>query len=176
MRHSETDASFKRRKFTITESLDEVLVDLADQNYQGNVSLCLRAAIEDHRETLNGTDSGLIAQQLLQRVDELTSRQEQVVTTVESLENSLDEIPTEARSSPSQPDQSDTKSRVLSGLETAEAPLRIEDLTEQLDLPTRRILPTLETLIDQGMITPIDGSPTRFQLAGRSRGNSEGMQ
>lgn len=176
MRHSETDASFKRRKFTITEQLDEVLVDLAEQNYQGNVSLCLRAAIEDHRETLNGTNSGLVAQQLLQRVGELSSRQEQIITTVQSLENSLDEIPTEVSSSSSQPGQSDEKSRVLSELEATEAPLRIEDLTEQLDLPTRRILPTLETLIDQGMITPIDASPTRFQLAGRSRDNNEGVQ
>jgi len=54
MSSQNTEYTFIRRKFTITESLDDVLTGMASQHYQGNVSLCIRAAIEDHRGTLAG--------------------------------------------------------------------------------------------------------------------------
>ena len=48
------ESDFTRRKFTIPRRLDEDLVRVAEDHYQGNVSLCLRAAFEDHKQTLNG--------------------------------------------------------------------------------------------------------------------------
>lgn len=47
------NTEFVRRTFTITTELDEDLERLAAEHYQGNVSLCIRHAITDHRESLN---------------------------------------------------------------------------------------------------------------------------
>lgn len=71
--------SFTRRKFTIPEQLDERLVKLADQHYQGNVSLCIRAAIEDHRSTLNETgQDSLHIQRLMSQLESTKSRQAEI--------------------------------------------------------------------------------------------------
>lgn len=175
MTRSESNASFKRRKFTITEVLDGVLEELADQNYQGNVSLCLRAAIEDHRETLNGTGSELVTQQLLQQADEIISRQDRIIEALENLEDDSDQGAAEVEPSFQTGGVSNDGHRILVILEAAETELRIEDLAEQLDLPASRIQPTLGTLLDRGLITSNGESPTRFRLAGRSHHNDQGI-
>lgn len=176
MTRGDSDASFKRRKFTITESLDNVLEELAEQNYQGNVSLCLRVAIEDHRETLNGTDTGLITQQLLQRIEELSSRQDQIDDALKSLERELAQKMAE-NGTPSFPVNgvSDDAQRILVALEDEATGLRINDLAERLDLPTARIQPALGTLVDRGIITPNGESPTRYQLPGIVEHESQGF-
>lgn len=175
MTRGKSDTSFKRRKFTITESLDEVLEDLAEQNYQGNVSLCLRAAIEDHRATLHGTDSDLVTQQLLHRVEKLTSRQDQIMEALEAVENNIGQETTEAKSSSLHiSGLSEDEQQILSVLEATDTGLRIDDLAERLDLPTARIQPALGILIDLGIIIPNGESPTRFRLAGRSSRSNRG--
>ena len=176
MTRDASDTSFKRRKFTITESLDEVLEDLAEQNYQGNVSLCLRAAIEDHRETHSGTNQSLVTQQLLHRIEELTSRQDQMIEELNALETSLAQEPARADSSLlRETGLSDDESRVLKSLETSETGLRIDDLADRLDRPTVRIQPALGSLIDLGIVIPTDESPTRFRLAGYPQRENQGL-
>lgn len=176
MTRGESDASFKRRKFTITESLDGVLEDLAEQNYQGNVSLCLRAAIEDHQETLSGTDQSLVTQQLLHRVEKLTSRQDQIIEELNTLETSLAQETAGADASSLQATGlSDDERQILRVLETTETGLRVDDLADRLDHPTARIQPALGSLIDLGIITPNGESPTRFRLAGRPHRENQGV-
>ncbi len=160
--------SFKRRKFTITESLDSALKELAAQNYQGNVSLCLRAAIEDHRETLHGTDSGLVAQQLAQRVDQLNARQEHVIDVLNDIQHTVNTDEEENKQTAQQKNVTRDEARILSVIEPAETWVRIEDIDDQLDLPVSQIQPAVGRLLDRGFISSSGDSPCRFQLAGRS--------
>lgn len=168
MTRKQSSRSFKRRKFTITESLDNVLEELAAQNYQGNVSLCLRAAIEDHRETLHGTDSGLVAQQLVQRVDKLTARQDHLIDVLNDIQANLNIDEKGTKQATQHKGVSRDEAQILTVIETAETWVRIEDIAEQLDLPASQIQPALGTLLDRGYISLIGDSPARFQLAGCS--------
>jgi hypothetical protein len=176
MKMENSNSTFKRRKFTITESLDDVLKDLADGNYQGNVSLCIRAAIEDHRKTLNGTDSGLATRKLLQRVDKLTAQQEQIINALDSLEDGLNQESTGSeRHSVQIRGLSDEANQILSVLENERTGLRIDDFADRLNLPTARIQPALGILVDRGMVIPDGKTPTRFHLAGLLNHDIQGV-
>ena len=85
------ESEFTRRKFTIPRRLDDELVRIAEKHYQGNVSLCLRAAFEDHKQTLNG-EGEIAFGRLLSHVDKVAARQSEVLDQIKSLE---DEIGTE---------------------------------------------------------------------------------
>ena len=76
-RHLPDDQSttITRRKFTLPKRLDADLQQFADQHYQENVSLCLRAAFEDHKNTLNG--EGRIA---LKRLEQEVSQLREITT------------------------------------------------------------------------------------------------
>jgi hypothetical protein len=164
-RHS--DPTFKRRKFTITESLDAALEELADQNYQGNVSLCIRAAIEDHRETLDGTGSGLLTKQLARRVDELTSRQDRVLESLSKIEENIERPQSQASHSTDTSEQlPENAALILETLETVGNGLRIDDLTDRLEVPSSRVQPVIGTLIDYGLVTAHGKPPSRYYLAG----------
>jgi Fic family protein len=161
------EPTFKRRRFTITESLDTTLEDLADQNYQGNVSLCIRAAIEDHKETLDGTDSGLQAQQLVRRVDELASQQERILDSLDTTEEDVGQSGNQAAPSVSAPEGlPENAAQILEALEMADGGLRIDDLTDRLRLSTAQVQPVIGTLVDRGLVTAQGKRPSRYHLAG----------
>jgi len=169
MTRRDSEPIFKRRKFTITESLDTALEELADQNYQGNVSLCIRAAIEDHKETLEGTESGLLTKQLARRVDELVSRQDRVLDSLSTIEEIIERPENQASPSVSRSEQlPENAARILKTLETAESGLRIDDLTDRLDVPSSQVQPAIGKLIDYGFVTARGKTPSRYHLAGEA--------
>jgi len=166
--HSNT---ITRRKFTITESLDEVLVEMADQNYHGNVSLCLRTAIEDHRGTLNGTDTAILIRQIANRIDNLQSNQQDIADELDQLQETLEHETNRMFGQVSKSrGKTEDMQRIISLLRTTENGLRFEDIGNQLGLPDRRIHTALGVLLDHGDVVTVNQTPTRFYLAGMSEG------
>lgn len=166
-----------RRKFTITEVLDQTLEEMAARHYQGNVSLCLRAAIESHRESLEG-DGEFAAHQIKRQLDELEQR-------VQELQSGLDEIPVDATAD----DDTGASQSVLWGIEMsagmltivqvldeASSPLRIQDIAEQTELSPQRLQADLSKLVDYGLVIETSDQQQRFSLAGDgSSAEEEGM-
>lgn len=169
---SEQATSFTRRKFTITEELDKALQKIADKNYQGNISLCLRAAIEDHKMTLDGTDSDLIAQQLARRIDDIQARQDEIISALEAIEQDIDRHIIETESLPvTTIETTGVQNRILTSLRDSDEGLRIDDLADNLDTQTSEILPAIQSLIDRGLVRSDGGSSERFLLAGYTAEN-----
>lgn len=163
--HSSADQSstITRRKFTLTKRLDADLQQLAAQHYQGNVSLCLRAAVEDHK-TLNG--EGRIALQRLEQemghlreaVAELDDDTTDIVARIEAVSSrgTRDELLSVADEELSDAQQ------VLDVFQETETSLRVNDVIERVDLPLRRVVHAVEKLIDIGAIVEIP-SGARYQ-------------
>ncbi|MFC6874123.1 helix-turn-helix domain-containing protein [Halobellus marinus] len=172
MSETNSESAFTRRKFTITESLDAVLEEMAEQNYQGNVSLCLRAAIEDHKQTLDGTDSGLMTQQLANRINDIEVQQNRVLDTLNEIESHLDQQQTQSGTSKfDSNDLPGEAERILNELESAESGLRVDGLAERLGLPTSRVQPVLSSLLDYGLVAANDSAPGRYYLMGLTEDN-----
>lgn len=165
--------SFTRRKFTIPEQLDERLVKLADQHYQGNVSLCIRAAIEDHRSTLNGTgQDSLHIQRLTSQLESTKSRQAEIHELIEKLERDISSQNIEqTREFASERGMTESMGIVFNELLSADAGLRFADLRERLDLSASELQATLGLLVDRGQIINAGNSTARFAPATyRNRG------
>ncbi len=160
------DTTIVRRKFTLTKSLDESLESLANQHYQSNVSQCLRAAIEDHRSTLNGTDKTMLMHQIINGIQDLQHQQDGMFESIQSINHSINrnEIP-ESDWQLGPANQSPISRQILSVLKPDTA-LRLDDITEELDLMSSEIQPVLEVLIDRALIETTDRHPARFRLAG----------
>lgn len=163
------DIEFTRRKFTIPERLDAVLIELADQHYQGNVSLCIRAAIEDHRSTLEGNSQNSLAiQRLGTQLDDITSHQAELQRAVEDLSDQTDpgDQVLERSSEPAK-ELTESEHRVYDALTKADDGLRFEDITDRIDLPPSLIQTALGALADQGRVIA-HGTTTRFYLTGET--------
>ncbi|MUV85533.1 hypothetical protein GJ631_02785 [Natronomonas sp. CBA1123] len=156
---------FIRRKFTIPEPQDAVLVNLADRHYQGNVSLCLRAAIEDHRESLNGQGK-LATQRLAGQVDSIRIQQEEILDEITEIRGEILEVPQDEIASSKRLGMSDEMWRLYSRMNEAKRPLRVDDLIEQLELPLSRVQPALGQLIDQAYVVEIEEGSHRYGLPG----------
>lgn len=163
-RPGERSSTITRRKFTLTERLDTELQQLARRHYQDNVSLCLRAAVEDHKSALNG--EGRIA---LKRVEQKTAQLHELIV---EINNNLSAVASDidegkklrSRDAPLSvaDDGFSDAQRVLDELHGATIPLRAEDLTERLELSSRRVICGLEQLIDVGSIIESPHGP-RYQ-------------
>ncbi|MUV85535.1 hypothetical protein GJ631_02795 [Natronomonas sp. CBA1123] len=57
---------FNARRFTLTEYHDDRLNEIAENCYGGNASLCVRNAIEDHSQTLEGSGDNLLREMSVQ--------------------------------------------------------------------------------------------------------------
>ena len=155
-RHSsDEDASpIIRRKFTLTESLDNQVERLADQHYQGNVSLCLRAAIKEHQQTLSG--EGRLALKRLER--EVNNLNETVSNLSPDIADVVGEIeghrPASEHDGPPSisSEQFEVAQEILEDLHRAETPLRVEDLVERVEAPPRLVIPALGQLVDLGFV------------------------
>jgi len=158
---------FIRRKFTITESLDRTLREMATRHYQGNVSLCLRTSIESHRETLQG-DGQFAMNQIARQLESLDQGQHR-------LESLVDEL-TELENERSDTDQRSVIEGVGVSSETAaiykvlcerDTPLRIEDLVERTGGGMEAFQEGLSTLVDLGLVGRTDDPSPRYQLVGK---------
>lgn len=173
------EPTFIRRKFTITETLDQTLQEIATRHYQGNVSLCLRAAIESHHQVLDGE-----GQFALQQIERQLNGVEQ---SVQEIRANLDEIPVETAEEEggveSQPvawgiQMEGEMKVIIDVLKTALSPLRIEDLLEQTELAPSRLQADLARLVDSGLVIKTINGPERFGLAGQvncSQGRETGQ-
>lgn len=165
--------SFTRRKFTIPEQLDERLVKLADQHYQGNVSLCIRAAIEDHRSTLNETgQDSLHIQRLMSQLESTKSRQAEIHELIEKLERDISNQNIESTQQFASEDGMTEPMRIVfNELLSADAGLRFADLRERVDLSASELQATLGLLVDHGYVVNAGNSKARFAPANyRNRG------
>lgn len=161
------DPTFVRRKFTITEVLDKTLQEVATRHYQGNVSLCLRAAIESHRESLEG-EGEFAAHQIKRQLDGLEQG-------IQEVQADIDQIPVETTEDEGNGisesvrwgvKMMDEMPAIVEVLDDASSPLRLEDLLEQTELPPPRLQADLSRLVDRGLVVETMDGRQRFGLAG----------
>ena len=149
------ESSFTRRRFTLTEQLDRDLQKLAERNYGGNVSLCLRSAISEHESTLSGE-----GKRALQRLEREVRKADQQTTT---LAEEIEELTTTVESNQSEQrpelpfsteeEQLRDSKRLYRLCCQADSPLRVADMIEQTSLTPRRVLAGLEILVDLAYVT-----------------------
>jgi hypothetical protein len=151
---NEQSSTITRRKFTLPERLDADLQRFADLHYQGNVSLCLRAAYEDHKNTLNG-EGRIALKRLEQEVGQLREITTELSRDMSNIAADVEALRDRGarREPPSVIDggYGDTQ-QVIDELHSAKTPLRIEDLLERAELSPRRVVTALEQLVDLGLI------------------------
>ncbi|RQG92831.1 hypothetical protein EA462_00975 [Natrarchaeobius halalkaliphilus] len=164
---TERNPTFVRRKFTITKVLDQMLQEMATRHYQGNVSLCLRAAIESHRENLEG-EGEFAAHQIKRQLDGLEQR-------VQKIQMNVDELPIETAKNEKKGiaqsvqwgiKMADGMPAIVEVLDNASSPLRLEDLLEQTELSPPRLQADLSQLVDHGLVVETTDEQQRFGLAG----------
>lgn len=169
---SQNQSEFIRRKFTITEALDETLVDIADHHYQGNVSLCIRAAIEDHRRALEGNNDVHSVNRLQTDLERLRESQEALIDTVDDLKQKASSEDRNETPSTNSADCIDNRfGEVRETIHSAEGTVRLEDLQEELGWEMSRLQPLLGRMVDAGVIVRTGQTPPRFRLAGRNTEN-----
>lgn len=147
---------FIRRKFTLPPDTDNLLVSLAERHYQGNVSLYLRAAIEDHRNTLENADSTERSlHTLLKRMGEIDSTQADIREILTAIEKLLREQHTlkENGSYDIAPSLQFIEQQILTSCVKESNGLRLEDIREDTNLPVKEIQSALHSLLDTGYIT-----------------------
>ncbi len=173
--NSDSDHDFTRRKFTITDTLDDDLKRIADDHYQGNVSLCLRQAITDHRETLNG-NGRLTLKQLLQALQQV---QDDVADLSKEVETLIDQRQSQApcqsgsASATAQGQQiAPDTGQILGILKNADRPLRVADINERANLRPIVVRQSLGDLIDQGQVFSTNDDPSRYYRACMTAPNS----
>lgn len=161
---------FVRRKFTITTDLDSELEEMAAQHYQGNVSLCLRQAIVDHRETLNGNGQVTLkrltrtVRQIQDDIEDLERATETVREYVQNRNRATPVMQAEPAESESVP--SAAFSQVIQVIEDGETPLRAEDIIERVELPPGLVRRTLGRLLDRSYLSRTSDAPPRYQRIG----------
>jgi len=168
-----SETTFVRRKFTLPKTLNEVAEELAEEHYQGNVSLFLRAAIEDHRTTLSGTKDELVLQQMTRQLNGLENQQAEILQTLTDLDaESNTSTSTQGRTRLGTPNaMTDDMTRVYTVLVEASDPLRLADLSEELDIPAVHLESVLGHMVDYGYVTVHGTNPQRFSLAGTHTGD-----
>jgi sulfite reductase alpha subunit-like flavoprotein len=163
-----TEATFIRRKFTITEELDAELERMAENNYQGNVSLCLRQAITDHRETLRG-NGDLTIRHLIESVAHIEDQ-------VSDLSQSIDATGQTSQSQTNRSEATVVKAdetgamvsganQVLVELEKANTPLRVADIIERVEMQPVDVRYALGSLVDHGHVFTTQEDTPRYHLA-----------
>ncbi|MFU1780568.1 hypothetical protein ACM16X_04210 [Haloarcula japonica] len=170
------DTEFVRRKFTITKELDTELEDMAAQHYQGNVSLCLRQAIADHRQTLDG-DVRLLLKRLSKTVRQIQGDIEDLQQVTEAVHEYVGDPNRSATSVQAglSKSGSSTSRQTIRVIEDAETPLRAEDIIERVELPPRVVRRTLGRLIDQSLLSRTSDAPPRYQRIGTNSDSEEGI-
>lgn len=165
----DTEATFVRRKFTNTEELDKELERMAVNNYQGNVSLCLRQAITDHRETLRG-NGDLTLRRLVESVahieGQISDLEESIHALTEQTTPSNIDHPQEAVVSvDDEPIVASSANQIVATLEEANTPLRVADIIERVDMQPVDVRYMLGYLVDQGYVFTTREDTPRYQLA-----------
>jgi DNA-binding MarR family transcriptional regulator len=169
----------KRRNISLTPSDDRRLERIADQHYQGNVSQCIRVAVNEHAEILDGGGDAAIRRierdlrRLNEQVSDLGDRLSAIESRVESDEE-LDQFRAisgvsyqmarvyrallrEVESSPQL-----SQSRERRGGSHGEQGLRAEDLIERLELSPYDVLDALGELVDTGLVCERPDGETRY--------------
>ncbi|ELZ06178.1 hypothetical protein C482_00110 [Natrialba chahannaoensis JCM 10990] len=165
---NEADPTFVRRKFTITERLDQTLQEMAARHYQGNVSLCLRAAIESHRETLEG-DGQFAVRQVVRQLDTLQQAMQELQADVDNALVERDEVQkeTQLRSAVWGVELTEGMQTIIDALNSSGSPLRIEDLLEQTELNPPQLQKNLGRLVDLGFVVETTDGKQRYGRAGQ---------
>lgn len=148
--------AFTRRRFSLPDPKDDVLVSLAERHYQGNVSLFLRAAIEDHRDTLEGTGQGERSlHEIRSAITDFSDAQQDLRKMVEAIDE-------RSQGTESQPNLTCLQTRhlptphqqVFEACRDGEQGCRFQDIVDQTGLPAKQVKTALEALIDAALLEP----------------------
>ncbi|WP_411967886.1 hypothetical protein [Haloferax sp. YSSS75] len=142
---------------------------MADRHYQGNVSLCLRASIESHREILEG-EGYMATRRIERRLENLEGEQKVLLEVLTSVKSDVKEVHRGSTDGQQPIEATMTKDmiRVFELLKTNGDGLQFGDLVEQLDLGMHKVQPALGRLTDHGIVIRTGEAGQRYTLAGFS--------
>jgi hypothetical protein len=154
---------FIRRKFTLPETLDTLLQELATQHYAGNVSLCIRAAIEAHQEMLDNNES-LTLHRIENQIDSIHTDIQSLLDVPNTPASRLnsDQRSNQFSALGLSQEQSAVTSRVYTEFKTKETALRVADLIDRVEHPPESIVRACEQLLDSGCLIETD-QPRRYR-------------
>lgn len=171
--HSENDESdIVRPSVSMTKRHLNLLEELANESYAGNRSACLRAAIEDHANSLEG-ENGFSVKKLESTVQDL---EKQLVERMDSL--------TEGSSENAHVDRSNNSSEGLnrnSGIQhriyrtiPEQDSISLDEIVAQTEQPLGAVGNALESLCKQGVVNKIQGpGGVKFEVDNSGVSNDE---
>lgn len=143
-----------RRKFTLSREHDELLQDLAETNYQGNCSQCIRAAIKDHERSLDGSDE-FEFRQLRSAVEQLESRVDDLTEEIQSRlhqQSAPQHAPSENTANNSEDNTSVQRRVQRCLLQSGEDALSLEELVGRVEAEPTSIQTAVKVLLEEDFI------------------------
>jgi DNA-binding transcriptional ArsR family regulator len=161
--------SVVRRKFSLTKEIDEQLQELASQHYQGNVSLCIRAAFKEHQRTVHG-EGRLALKRLEQEVSRLSEQISNLETKIAESGSDEDAIGQDSamRSQRTDGNQSALESQILTYLNGVDTAVRIEDIIEATGISPRAVVQIMGEYYDAGIIQETEPRGRYHTVSNRS--------
>lgn len=139
---------------------------MAGRHYQGNVSLCLRASIESHREALQG-EGQFAANQVARQLESLDQGQSRLESLVDELAASGDEDSSPSRQLIVEGIKMDNETAgIYEVLAESDTLLRIEDIVEQTGACMEALQQGLTRLVELGLIYRTEDRGQRYGLTG----------
>ncbi|WP_146047450.1 helix-turn-helix domain-containing protein [Haloferax marisrubri] len=140
-----SESEFVRTRVCLTNRHKEKLEECADEHHAGNLSMCMRSAIDDHARVLNGQHAinvdrvKQIANSLHEEVDELSSQLDDL---------NIQENTNEESDSEHHAPINDVHQALIEERDQA----RPSDLAETLDISRQSALLAAEKLVDRGVV------------------------
>lgn len=173
MNSAHDQAEYTHRKFTNTDTLDKVLQDLAERHYQGNVSLTIRAAIENLRTSLDGTNTPEKAyHHLQQQIQGVQSDLSDDRVLLEEMHELLQSSQQSEGNRSARTTLTSEATEVHTLIIESERGLKFDDVVEASELPPAQVKDALERLVDLGNIGRT--REQRYVPAGLINGSARG--
>lgn len=162
------DTQFTRREFTTTVHLDDIVEELAERYYQGNVIMFLRAAIEDHRSSLTKTQQSHSFTPSKDAPDSPQPGHDPGGTPSKS-EPTVAEYIARKTKSPDTELLPGGARMVYQYLCSVGEPVSADALRSDTNLSQRELRSGIENLLDTGVIVRTRDNTSKFKLAGTSQ-------
>lgn len=156
----------RARRFSHSASFGRRLDRLAGDHYNGNVSALIRAAVADHKRTLNGNDEYTL-QALLSEIEQLGESIEDIEDAVERPKGG--QLSHEASQDTDEGDEVDTfaAQRTVHSLLMDKGEFSFDDITKNVDIDQLAVREAIEALIEKDYITKESaGETTSYQISG----------
>jgi hypothetical protein len=162
---------YTRRKFTLTRRHNEKLAQVADENYGGNQSRCVRCAIDEIARTHDG-ENELRFQRILDNIDEIIARLDHADFDPEQYgglrENGEEVSQSDGQVNQSRVSHEDVQDDIIDVLIETESEVASSVLLDETQAEPPELLHALASLIDDGVIHLSSTEEMSYQFGGES--------